>query len=103
MNSLLTKYVIASSAYSFLRKPLVLQNHQLEIRTSPYDQKKYRNLMVSEIIPLTILSGIAGQFIAPIHLCDDIRNFEISVRGLQNEMYTPQDFQHSSFPSLCLV
>mgnify|MGYP006289455565 CR=1 FL=1 len=83
MSHTLTKYIAGSSAYCLLQKPLVLSKHKIQNKDSSYYDPKYRPLLNSEIIPMSVLSWMMGQFIAPLYLCQDARKAEVFWRGLE--------------------
>lgn len=99
----LYKYILGASGYCFLRKPWVLSKHQVRTEDSTYAHPKYRNLLISEMIPMAVLSGVLGQFIAPFHLCQDIRKAEVYGRGLEKEMDSPEAYRHYSVADLLFV
>lgn len=103
MSNTLTKYIVGSSAYCLLRKPLVLSKHKIQTEDSSYYDPKYRHLLISEIIPMSVLSGMMGQFIAPLHLCQDARKAEVYWRGLEKELDPPHEYKHRSFLDLVFV
>jgi hypothetical protein len=45
---------------------------------------------------------LMSQFIAPIHLFQDIQSFEIKLRGLQEDVYLPDKFKAQAL-DLCFV
>ena len=97
MNCFLNKYVIGTAAYSFVRKPIVVSNYQIERADSTYSNKTYRNLLYLEIFSITMVDVLMSQFIAPIHLFQDIQSFEIKLRGLQEDVYLPDKFKGHTF------
>lgn len=83
------KYLVASSAYCALRKPIVLQNHKMEttktkFSTSYKTLNEYRPLLYTEIIPITLLSAIIGPFTFPLFFCQDAQFIEIMMRKLED-------------------
>jgi len=102
MFSFLNKYVIGTAAYSFVRKPIVLSNYEIERADSTYSNKTYRNLLYLEIFSITMVDVLMSQFIAPIHSFQDLQSFEIKLRGLQEDVYLPDKFKAQAL-DLCFV
>jgi hypothetical protein len=90
-----TKYSIGSAAYCFVRKPIMLSKYQVERKDSTYSDKKYRKILFSEILTMTMIDVMNCQFLTPIHLSQDISNLEIKLRNLQEDFYQPNHFKSS--------
>ena len=103
MNHTLTKYIAGSSAYCLLRKPLVLSKHKILTENSSYCDFKYSPLLISEIVPISVYSGMMGPFIAPLHLFQDTQKAEVYWRGLEKELDPPHEYKHISFLDLVFV
>ena len=97
------KYAIGASIYSLVRKPIVLQKHKIRKDSSYDNDHKYRHLLVSEVIPLSISSAAIGMYIFPIFLCKDVQNLEIKMRGLQKEFYDSDHYNHDSLFDMIFI
>lgn len=104
MDSFIKNYGIVSTVYCILRKPFILSKYQVETQDSEYGNKKYRNLLYTEKIALTLIGGVFfGQIAAPFHLFQDIRNFELRLRQMQHVVYKDDDFKKNNFIDLLFV
>lgn len=99
------KYMYCSIIYSTLRKPIVLKNHKVE--TSDNDilgENRYRNLLKTEIIPITVFSGVSGIYLAPYYFYEDLKSAEINVCGLHETDYVGKNkYLHYDLSDLLFV
>jgi len=84
---------VTSLVYSTVRKPIVLKNYKVESRKDTQNTT-YRDLLYSEIIPISFISGALGMAYFPLYLYNDLQNLEICFRNLDKETFTPK---HSYF------
>lgn len=82
-------YYLTGVIYSTIRKPFVLKNYKVESQKDRYlHDVTYRELLYSEIIPITFISGVLGMVYFPVYLYNDFRNLEICFRNLDREHFT---------------
>lgn len=104
----LDKYIFAASTYSAIRKTVVLKKHKIECaetKFQPYCNKKYRDVIASELIPLALFAGIMGVYLAPYNiLFNDLKEWEIKIRDMNpNDFMGKEDYLHRSAFELILV
>lgn len=100
------RYIITASSYSVIRKIAVLKKHKIEcVNSNTTANKQYRDVLLSEMVPLSIIAGVVGVYLAPIHIIfHDVKNLEISTKGLNpNNYINTDDYLHGNAFDLLLV
>ena len=98
------RYCIGASLYGSTRKIIVLRKHKVETINYNYEHKEYRNVLATEMVPLSIVSGLLGTYTFPFHLFNDVKYCEVKLRKLNDAHYKSEsDYNHSSLDDLLFV
>ena len=105
-NKILQNYCVASLTYCTVRKPIVVRNHKVLTKRSRYayaeSDNEFRNLLVTETIPLVAMAAVLGVYTFPYLFMKDVCYLELKVRGLDENEYV-EDTHHFDLWSLWSV